>query len=77
MPDTNMIACPSCRAKNRVPITRVKIVKVNMDENTGVGSRFSVARVPTLLLVKGGRVTETLVGALPKEQIEAAIERII
>jgi thioredoxin len=57
--------------------TRVKIVKVNMDENTGVGSRFSIASVPTLLLVKGGRITKTLVGALPKEQIEEAIERII
>jgi thioredoxin 2 len=147
MSDTIVIACPSCRVKNRVPITRikekpncgkcgtrlsmedlgkvvevtdatfeqevmrselpvlvdcwapwcgpcksvapvleglaekyqtrVKIVKVNMDENTGVGSRFSIASVPTLLLVKGGRITQTLVGALPKEQIEEAIERII
>jgi thioredoxin 2 len=57
--------------------TRLKIAKVNMDENTGVGSRFSIASVPTLLLVKNGRVMETLVGALPKEQLEAAIERII
>ena len=57
--------------------TRVKIAKVNMDENTGIGSRFSISSVPTLLLVKNGRVMETLLGALPKEQIEAAIERII
>ena len=57
--------------------TRVKIVKVNMDENPGTGSRFSISSVPTLLLVKNGQVMDTLVGALPKEQLEAAIERII
>ena len=44
MSDTIVIACPSCRVKNRVPITRI---------------------------------TKNLVGALPKEQIEEAIERII
>lgn len=147
MSDTIIIVCPSCRAKNRVPVgrvkekptcgrcgtrlsledigkvvavtdatfeqavmksgvpvlvdcwapwcgpcksvapvlealakkyqARVKIAKVNIDENTGVGSRFSISSIPTMLLVKNGRVVETLVGALPKEQLEAAIERII
>ena len=56
---------------------RVKIAKVNLDENTGIGSRFSISSVPTLLLVKKGRVIDTLVGALPKEQLEAAIKRLI
>ena len=56
---------------------RLKVVKVNVDENTGTGSRFSISSVPTLLLVKGGRVKETLLGALPREQVEVAIERLI
>ncbi len=57
--------------------TRLKIVKVNMDENTRTGSRFSISSVPTMLLVKRGRVQETLQGALPREQLVAAIERFI
>lgn len=56
---------------------RLKIVKVNMDENTRTGSRFSISSVPTMLLVKNGTIKETLQGALPREQLEAAIERFI
>lgn len=56
---------------------RVKIVKLNLDDNPGVGSRFGISSVPTLMLVKNGQVMETLVGAQPKEILEAAIERYI
>ena len=56
---------------------RLKIVKVNMDENTRTGSRFSISSIPTMLLVKRGRIKETLQGALPREQLVAAIERFI
>jgi len=56
---------------------KIKIAKLNVDENTEIGSRYSISSVPTLLLVKNGRIIDTLVGALPKEQLESQIARIL
>ena len=56
---------------------RLKVAKLNLDENPGVGARFSITSVPTLLLVKSGRVIEKLAGAPPKEQLEAKIARVL
>jgi thioredoxin 2 len=56
---------------------RLKIAKLNLDENTGIGSRYSISSVPTLFLVKNGRILDTLLGALPREQLESAIARIL
>ncbi|MEH0019172.1 MAG: thioredoxin [Desulfobacter sp.] len=56
---------------------RIRIVKLNLDENPATGARFAISSVPTLLLVKNGKVMESLVGAQPKETMEAAVGRII
>ncbi len=56
---------------------RLKIAKLNVDENPQIGSRYSISSVPTLFLVKNGRIIDTLVGALPKEQLESQIARIL
>lgn len=56
---------------------RLKVAKLNLDENPATGSRFAISSVPTMLLVKNGKVKDTLVGALPKEQLEAAIAKIL
>ncbi|MBU1340106.1 MAG: thioredoxin TrxC [Proteobacteria bacterium] len=56
---------------------RLKIVKLNVDENPGIGSRYSISSVPTMFLVKNGRIIDTLTGALPKEQLESQIARIL
>ncbi len=56
---------------------RVKIAKLNVDENSMIGSRYAISSVPTLLLVKNGQVIDTLIGALPKEQMKSAIARIL
>ncbi|WP_300465077.1 thioredoxin [Desulfobacula sp.] len=56
---------------------RLKIAKLNVDENSGIGSRYSISSVPTILLVKNGRVIDKLIGALPKEQLESQIARIL
>ena len=52
---------------------RVRIFKLNLDENPATGARFHITSVPTLLLVKDGQVVRTLVGAQPREAMEAAI----
>ncbi len=48
---------------------RVKIVKVNVDDNPLVGSRYGVRGLPTLLLFKGGKVAATRNGAMNKQAI--------
>lgn len=56
---------------------RLKIAKLNVDENSGIGSRYSISSVPTMLLVKNGRIIDKLIGALPKEQLESQIARVL
>ncbi len=56
---------------------RVKIAKLNLDDNPMIGSRYAISSVPTLLLVKNGQIVDKLIGALPKEQMESAIARIL
>lgn len=57
--------------------TRLKIVKINMDENPQTSSRFNIMSIPTLMLVKNKKVVDTIVGAHPKEELERQIARII
>lgn len=56
---------------------RVRVAKLNLDENTLIGSRYAISSVPTFLLVKEGKVIDKLIGALPEEQLESAIARIL
>ena len=49
---------------------QVKIVKLNVDENPVISSKFNVQSVPTLLLFKNGTLVNTLLGAQPRHEIE-------
>jgi thioredoxin 1 len=54
---------------------KIKVVKINVDENMDSPGRFNIRGIPTLLVFKGGQVADQIVGAVPKEQIEKVIER--
>ncbi len=54
---------------------KLKIVKLNVDENMNSSFRFNVRSIPTLLVFKGGQVADQIVGAVPKEQIEKVLAR--
>ena len=54
---------------------KVKIVKLNVDENMNVPGKYSIRGIPTLLVFKGGQVADQIVGAQPKENIVKVIER--
>ncbi|SDU19619.1 thioredoxin TrxC [Desulfobacula phenolica] len=56
---------------------RLKIAKLNVDENPMIGSRYSISSIPTMFLVKNGRIIDKLIGALPKEQLESQIARVL
>ena len=48
--------------------------KINVDEQRELATRFNIMSIPTLLFFKDGQVADTLIGALPKEQIEEKIK---
>ncbi len=48
---------------------RVKITKLNVDENPSIAQRFQVMSIPTMLVFEGGEVTKTVVGAKAKAQL--------
>jgi len=56
---------------------KVKIAKMNVDENKEMPSRFNVRGIPTLILFKNGNVETTKVGAVTKSQLTAFIDSAI
>jgi len=74
--------CPPCRmigpaieaAADRFA-GQAKVAKLDVDDNPAVASRYGICSIPTLLLFQDGRVVEQRVGALPKAEIEAMVER--
>lgn len=53
---------------------RVKVAKIDVDQNQALAQQFGIRSIPTLVLFKGGKPVETLVGALPKAKLEDAIK---
>ncbi|HYP12375.1 MAG TPA: thioredoxin [Bryobacteraceae bacterium] len=53
---------------------RAKIGKLNVDHNTQTAARYGIRGIPTLLVFKGGKVVEQMVGARGKADVQKAIE---
>ncbi len=53
---------------------KVKVAKLNIDENNETPPKFGIRGIPTLMLFKGGQVEATKVGALSKSQLMAFID---
>jgi thioredoxin 1 len=56
---------------------KLKVAKVNVDENPATPSRFSVRGIPALFFFKGGKVADQIVGFVPQEAIEEKIQRLL
>ena len=57
--------------------SKVKIVKINIDDNPRTPSQFGVRGIPTLMLFKNGQVAATKVGAAPKGALQSWVEQSI
>ncbi len=53
---------------------RLKVVKVDVDENGTVAARYSIMSIPTLGIFRGGELIERIVGYMPKEQLKKRID---
>jgi thioredoxin 1 len=56
---------------------KLKVTKMNVDENPLTPSRYGVRGIPNLLLIKDGAVKEQIVGAVPKAKLVDAIEKVL
>jgi thioredoxin 1 len=56
---------------------KVKIAKVDVDENQQIAQQYGIRSIPTLLMFKGGKVVEQLVGAAPKAKLEDSIKKVL
>ena len=54
-----------------------RVVKVNVDDNPAISQRYGIKGIPTLILFKGGKEEERVVGATSKESISRMIEKHI
>lgn len=52
----------------------IKVVKINVQDEQELAGQFQVASIPTLMVVKNGKITNHAVGARPKEQILAMLD---
>jgi len=52
---------------------KLQIAKVNIDENDAIAAEYGVRAIPTMILFKGGKVAETLVGMMPKAALKAKL----
>jgi thioredoxin 2 len=54
---------------------RLKIAKVNVDENPALSARFQIQAIPTMAVFQGGTLVDQIRGALPKAALEARLAR--
>ncbi len=54
---------------------KVKVCKLNVDEAATIASQYGIMSIPTISIFKDGKSVDTVVGAIPKEEIVAMIDR--
>jgi thioredoxin 1 len=54
---------------------KLTVGKLNIDDNPGTAGKFGVRSIPTLILFKGGKPVDQIVGAVPKRKLEEMIQK--
>lgn len=56
---------------------KVKIGKLNTDENRSIATKYNIMSIPTILLMKDGQIVDTVVGAIPKTTLQGKIDKML
>jgi thioredoxin 1 len=56
---------------------KVAFGKLNTDENMGISTKFGIMSIPTLLFFKNGQLIDKMIGAVPRQQIEERMKKIL
>lgn len=56
---------------------KLAVAKINIDEHQQAANKFGVQSIPTLMIFKNGQLAERIVGAVPKETLVEAIQRVL
>jgi thioredoxin 1 len=56
---------------------RMKFLKLNTDENPDIASKYNIMGIPTLMFFKDGRSVDSIVGAVPKQQLKSKIDSLL
>ncbi len=56
---------------------KVKVVKLNTDENPDIASRYKIMGIPTLMFFKAGQKVDQIVGAVPKAQLKSKLDALL
>jgi len=70
------IVAPTIEQLARKYAGRVKVAKLNTDENPEITSSYGILSIPTLLVFKEGKLVDRMVGAIPKGEIERRLSRV-
>ncbi len=68
---------PALEALERDSAGRVKLAKVNVDEEPALAGRYAIRSIPTVLFVKDGRVVDTVIGAVPRATLDAKVQKAL
>jgi thioredoxin 2 len=71
------VIAPTLEQVARERVGRLKVAKLNVDENPGIASRFGVQSIPTLMLFRGPTALDHIVGVLPKPSLDARLNRFL
>jgi thioredoxin 1 len=56
---------------------KVKVLKLNTDENLDISTKFQVSSIPTLMIFKGGKAIQRIVGFKPKSELKKILDDVI
>jgi len=56
---------------------KVKVAKVDVDQNQRIATQYRIQSIPSLYVFKGGKVVEQIVGAVPKHQITSVLDTVL
>jgi thioredoxin 1 len=68
---------PVLEALERDRVGRVRVAKVNVDEEPALAGRYQIQSIPTILFVRGGQIVDKVIGAVPRATLDAKIDKAL